>query len=181
MDMISVFKALRELTKVPIWTKLSDMLVYILVVQALNRVWLFVTPLTAECQVPLSPTISWHVWMLSGFSRVQLFATLWNVSRQAPVSMGILQARILELVAMPSSRGSSQSRDWTCVTYVSHIGRPVLYHEWHLGSLTISWSLLKVISIESMMLSNHLILSLPLLLLPSIFLNIRVSSNELAL
>ena len=30
---------------------------------------------------------------------------------QAPVSMGILQARILEWVAMPSSRGSSQPRD----------------------------------------------------------------------
>ena len=178
----SVFKALRELTKLPIWTKLSDMLVYILVVvQALNRVWLFVTPLTAECQVPPSPTISWHVWMLSGFSHVQLFATLWTVSSQAPLSMGILQARILELVAMPSSRVSSQPRDWTCVTYVSHIRRPVLYHEWRLGSLTISWSLLKVISIESMMLSNHLILNLPLLLLPSIFPSIRVSSNELAL
>ena len=30
---------------------------------------------------------------------------------QAPLSMGILQARILEWVAMPSSRGSSQPRD----------------------------------------------------------------------
>ena len=32
---------------------------------------------------------------------------------------GILQARILEWVAMPSSRGSFQPRDWTCVTCVS--------------------------------------------------------------
>ena len=30
---------------------------------------------------------------------------------------GILQARILEWVAMPSSRGSSQPREWTCVSY----------------------------------------------------------------
>ena len=42
-------------------------------------------------------------------------------------------------------------------------------------------SLLKFISIESMMLSNHLILCRPLLLLPSIFPNISVLSNELAL
>ena len=33
------------------------------------------------------------------------------IARQAPLSMGILQARILEWVAMPSSRGSSQPRD----------------------------------------------------------------------
>ena len=40
-----------------------------------------------------------------------LFVTPWTVARQAPLSMGILQARILECVAMPSSRGSSQPRD----------------------------------------------------------------------
>ena len=38
-------------------------------------------------------------------------ATLWAIACQAPHSMGILQARILEWVAMPSSRGSSQPRD----------------------------------------------------------------------
>ena len=48
-------------------------------------------------------------------------------------------------------------------------------------SFTISWSLLKVISIESMMPSNYLILSCPLLLLPSIFPSIWVFSNESAL
>ena len=41
---------------------------------------------------------------------------------------GILQARILEWVAMPSSRGSSQPRDPTHVSYVSRIIRWVLYH-----------------------------------------------------
>ena len=44
-------------------------------------------------------------------------------------------------------------------------------------SFTISWSLFKFMSIESMMPSNHLILCCPLLL-PSIFLSIRVFSNE---
>ena len=61
--------------------------------------------------------------MLSRFSHVQLFATLWTVAHQAPVH-GILQARILEWVPM----GSSQPRNQTHVSYVSCIGRWVLYH-----------------------------------------------------
>ena len=48
-------------------------------------------------------------------------------------------------------------------------------------SFTISWSLLTFMSIESVMLSNHLILCHPLHILPSIFSGIRVFSNELAL
>ena len=48
-------------------------------------------------------------------------------------------------------------------------------------SFTISQSLLKLLSIESVIPSNHLILCRPLLLLSSIFPNIRVFSNELAL
>ena len=48
-------------------------------------------------------------------------------------------------------------------------------------SITNSWSLLKLISIESVMPSNHHILCRPLLLLPSIFPSIRVFSNESAL
>ena len=44
-------------------------------------------------------------------------------------------------------------------------------------SFTVSWSLLKLMSIESVMLSNHLLLCHPLLLLPSIFPSIRVFSN----
>ena len=45
-------------------------------------------------------------------------------------------------------------------------------------SITNSWSLLKLMSIESVMPSNHLILCRPLLFLPSIFPSIRVFSNE---
>ena len=48
-------------------------------------------------------------------------------------------------------------------------------------SFTISQSLLNLMSIESVMLSNHLVLCCPLLLLPSIFACIRVFSNESAL
>ena len=48
-------------------------------------------------------------------------------------------------------------------------------------SITNSWSLLKLMSIESVMPSHHLILCCPLLLLPSVFPSIRVFSNESAL
>ena len=46
---------------------------------------------------------------------------------------------------------------------------------------TFSWSLLRLLSIESVMPSNHLVLCHPLLLLPSILPSIRVLSNEPAL
>ena len=46
----------------------------------------------------------------------------------------ILQARLLEWVAMSFSRGSSRPRDRACISYVFLIGRQVLYHWRHLGS-----------------------------------------------
>ena len=46
-------------------------------------------------------------------------ATLWTAAHQAPLSMRILQARILEWVAMPSSRRSSQPRDWNQVSLIA--------------------------------------------------------------
>ena len=119
---------------------------------------------------------------------------------------GILQARILEWVAFPFSRGSYQPRDQT---QVSHIAgefftnwaiREALYMlhiqfssvqslscvrlfatPWiaaHQASLSItnSQSSLKLISIKSVMPSSHLILYSPLLLLPPIPPSIRVFS-----
>ena len=70
---------------------------------------------------------------------------------------GILKARMLKRSAIPFSSGP------------------------HPLASTISQSLLRFIPIESVMLSNHLILCCPLLLLPSIFPIIRVFSNESAL
>ena len=43
-------------------------------------------------------------------SRVRIFVNPWTAAHQAPLSMEILWARILEWVAMPSSRGSSPPR-----------------------------------------------------------------------
>ena len=51
-----------------------------------------------------------HVWLL---------VNPWTEARQAPLSMGILQARILEWVAMPYSRRSSQPRDQTQVARIA--------------------------------------------------------------
>ena len=118
---------------------------------------------------------------------------------------GILQARILEWVSMPSSRRTSWPRDRIWVSYVSCIARQILSlpltipgkslssvqllshvrlfeAPWAATcqaslSITNSWSLLKLMSIELVMPSNHLILCRPLLL-PSIFPSIRVFSNE---
>ena len=70
---------------------------------------------------------------------------------------------------------SVQSRPNVCDTMDCRMpGVPANYH-------TISWSLLKFMSIESVIPSNRLILCRPLLLLPSVFPSIRVFSNESAL
>ena len=57
--------------------------------------------------VPASALPLWLFAATLTLSRVRLVATPWAVGRQAPLSMGILPARILEWVAMSSSRGSS--------------------------------------------------------------------------
>ena len=66
-----------------------------------------------------------YACVLSCFSRVWLFATPWTIDSSVH---GVLQARILEWVAMPASRGSFQPRDQTHVSYVSCIVRQVLCH-----------------------------------------------------
>ena len=65
-----------------------------------------------------------HRWWLlkyqvKSLSRVQLFATLWTVARQALSLMGSLKVRILEWVAISFSRGSSQPRDWTQISRIA--------------------------------------------------------------
>ena len=55
-------------------------------------------------------------WSLN---HIQLFSTSWTVACQEPLFMGIFQARILEWVAMPSFRGSSQPRNRTQVSHIS--------------------------------------------------------------
>ena len=65
------------------------------------------------------------------YSHTKLCLTLcdpMDPSPPGPSIYRILQARIPEWVAMPSSRGSSQPTGGTCISLVSCIGRWVLYH-----------------------------------------------------
>ena len=57
-----------------------------------------------------------HVCVHKSLQLCPSLSAVWTVARQAPLSVGILQARILEWVAMPSSRGSSRPRDQTLVS-----------------------------------------------------------------
>ena len=135
--------------------------------------------------------------------------TLWDPMDDTPQCSsvyGLLQVIILEWVAISFSRGSFWPRDQTWNSCIGRwifttespgktpLGRIVqlLSHiqlfaiQWTIASqaplyLTISWHLLKLIFIESVIPSNHLILWYPLLILPSIFPSLRVFSNELAL
>ena len=65
-----------------------------------------------------------------------------------------------------------------CVAIVQSLSDPWTASHQASLSFTISWRVLKLMSIESVMPSNHLILCCPLLLLPSVFPSIRVSSND---
>ena len=71
--------------------------------------------------------------------------------------------------------------DCCCCSVVSDSLRPHAAARQASLSITNSQSLLKLMSVESVMPSNHLILCCHLLLLPSIFPSIRVFSNESAL
>ena len=85
----------------------------------------------------------------------------------------IFQARVLEWGAIAFSGSVAQSCPTLCSPMdCSTPGFPVRHQ---------LQSLLKLMSIESVMPSNHLILCRPFLLLPSIFPSIRVFSNESAL
>ena len=72
---------------------------------------------------------SQHVVVVQTLSCVCLLCDSMDCSLAGSSVRGILQARILEWVVMPSSRGSSQSRDQICVSYVSCIGKWVFNHQ----------------------------------------------------
>ena len=70
--------------------------------------------------------------VLSRFSCVQLFVTLWTVACQAPLSMGFSRPEYWSGLPCPPSE--VWSRDQTFISYVSCISRQALYHQCHLGS-----------------------------------------------
>ena len=130
--------------------------------------------------------------LLSHFSHVQLSSLMDSSPPGSPIP-GILQARtlgchfLLQCMKMKREREVVQS----CLTLSDPMDCSLPGSSIHgifqakstgLGChrllCTISLSLLKLMSIESVMPSNRLILCRPLFFLPSIFLNIRVFSNE---
>ena len=80
----------------------------------------------------------------------------------------------INVLLFPGSSVQSLSHIWLFVTSGTAARQASL-------SITNSWSLFKLVSIVLVMLSNHLILCQPLLLLPSIFPSIRIFSYESAL
>ena len=72
--------------------------------------------------------------MLSCFIHVQFFTTLWSIAYQAPLSMGFSRQEYWSGLPFPLLGGFSQPRCRIQASYISCIGRQVLYHWWHLGS-----------------------------------------------
>ena len=128
------------------------------------------------------------------------FVAPWTIALQAPLSIGfskntgvgcrfLLQRIFLTQVLNPcllhwqesslplSHQGSPNSDNFVAVQSLNRV--QLFATPWTAARqaplfFAISWSLLKLMSIESVMPSNHLILCCPLLLLPSIFPSIRV-------
>ena len=100
---------------------------------------------------------------------------------QAPLSMEFSRQEYWSGLAHPSPEDlpkpgiEPRSPALHCIYCLSHEERPVYFMH---SIINISWSLLKLMSVESVMPSNHLILCRPVLLLPSIFSGISVFSDE---
>ena len=111
------------------WTRLSDFHFHFII---------YATICVSVCvclYVCFSMMLLWIVFTkLQKFISIPIF--LVKVTQSCPTLCnpmdytvhGILQARILEWVAVPFSRGSSQSRNQTGIFYIYCTGRQVLYH-----------------------------------------------------
>ena len=148
--------------------------------------------------VAISFSIAWK-WKVKvkSLSRIRLVATPWTVAHQAPPSMGFSSQEYWSGLPLPSLGQILLHKDYIILpsqlhcmkvpsVQFSHSVMSDSVTPWtaaHQASLSItsSWSLLKLMSIKSVMPSNRLILCCPLLLLPSIFPSIRVFSYEAVL
>ena len=113
-------------------------------------------------------------WLLDDYwASCGLYLLMWNMGRMT--SHPQCHCEVLWRVFKPRGEASVQ---FSCSVVSDSLQTPrTAAHQASL-SITNSWSLLKLMTIESVMPSNHLILWHPLLLLPSIFPSIRVFSNE---
>ena len=86
--------------------------------------------------IPVKDNLTLLLWGKSNYCVwvslcVPSWPTLWDLMDCSPPGCsihGTFQVRLLEWVAISSSRGSSWPRDWTCVSCISCIARQILYH-----------------------------------------------------
>ena len=144
-----------------------------------------VSPCLASCRLPALPCDAWldrhHPWGLAfrpSLPRVS------GLPPPAPLPWPAVFLGLLASVASLHCQGPGEQDLFVVVQslrYVRLFVTPRTAARQASLSFTISWSLLRLVSIESVMPCNHLILCRPLLLLPSIFPSIRVFSSESAL
>ena len=144
---------------------------------------IFFSPPFFLCSLPLSICVCVFffrffsiMWKWKSLSRVQLYVTPWTIQSMEfsrPESVYSYQCYTVGpcLSTLYISSIQSLSHVWLFVIPWTAAHQAFL-------SITKSWSLLKLMSIESVMPSNHLILCCTLLLLPSIFPSIGVFSSE---
>ena len=68
------------------------------------------------------------------FQSCRLFAILWTIAHQPPLSMGFSRQEYWSGLPCPPPGDLSDPENWTCIFCISCIGRQVLYHHHHLGS-----------------------------------------------
>ena len=90
--------------------------------------WIFhISSGSTRCQIgPLSLTLSFFACSIA--QSCPILCSLMHCGSPGSSVSGIFQARILESVTISYSRGSSGPRDRICVSWVSCIGRWILYH-----------------------------------------------------
>ena len=136
-----------------------------------------------SCSLPISPEELWDVRGCHAPHQPSITSTtkqgisIWTIKKKEdwPQIARCIWRKLFQPVQMLTSCQtllllshsvmSYSMTHWTTSCHASH-------------SFTISQSLLKIMSIESLMLSSHLVLCCPLLLLPSILPSIRVFTNE---
>ena len=126
---------------------------------------------SSKCILCLDNSVLSPFWAPTLCFCVRLWATLWHCGPPGSSVLGIFQARILEWVAMPSSRGSSWPRDQTCVFYI--------YLHWQAGSLPLAppllleWRQVDILSCQTLKWISGLLKGFRLN-----FLNVQNKENE---
>ena len=128
-----------------------------------------------------SPPIPSHLWGFCAFFFSWYVCTLLHVSHVLGLNFKLLNTRAISLFLYWNNKGGNYIAETSSVQSLSRV--QLFVTPWTAArqaslTLTNSQSLLKLMSIKSVIPSNHLILYHPLLLLPSIITRIRAFFNE---